>query len=288
MTKHRSSTHEPKFCPSCKTELLGDYCYNCGERRIKPGDYSLIQFIRQSVAFLTHYDSKLYRSVALLIVKPGFLTEEYFNGRRVLYVKPLQLFFLINILYFLTVSLFGWNTFATHLEIHRTNGYYGSLAQSMVENRIRESNTPIEEYRSHFDHASATLSKTLIFIMIPLLAFLLQLFYWRPKHYYVEHLVFSIHFFSFLLLYLIVTGVPLKLAAVFPNTPLAVVSRNDDVIFTVMVAIGTLVYLLLALKRTRAQSALLTLTKSVLVTYLSYWLLMIYRFILFLICFYFA
>jgi hypothetical protein len=279
-------THKLKLCPSCGTQLQGEYCHACGERRFSKSDYSLSRFFEQSVDLLTHYDSKFYRSIALLVAKPGFLTEEYFKGRRVDYVKPLQLFVLINIVYFFAVSLLGWNTFATHLDLHRGNAYYGSLATSMVESRIQERNTTFVEYQTHFDHTSATLSKTLIFTMIPLLALLLQLLYWRPRRYFVENLIFSIHFFAFLLLYITATEMLLALAFKLLGTSSQDVTKYADIVATVSTAAGTFTYLVLALKRVRGQSILLTLTKSALVTYMSFWLLWTYRFILFLSCYY--
>jgi hypothetical protein len=289
MTQDQPTPGDPATCPSCHSVLLGEYCYRCGERRLSSADFSLVRFIKESLDVFTHYDSKLYTSVALLMSKPGFLTVEFFKGRRVLYVKPVQLFLLINIFYFLAVSLFGWNTFATRLDIHRTNTYYGSLAEALVETRLADRSISLEQYRTTFDHASTTFSKSLIFTMIPFLALLLQALYWRPGYYYVENLVFSLHFLASLLLYLVGAGVFLKLAMLI----LSVLSHRDvtgytDLVGTIMVAAGILPYLYLALRRVRAQSALLTLAKAFLLTYLSFWVLWIYRFILFVICFIFT
>ncbi|MCX6144982.1 MAG: DUF3667 domain-containing protein [Ignavibacteriales bacterium] len=269
--------------------LVGKYCHNCGERILSSSDYSLRKFIEESVDVLTHYDSKLYRSIRLLMSRPGFLTHEYFEGRRISHVKPVQLFLLINMAYFLAVSLFGSETFATPLEVYLNHSYYGSLARAMVETRVAERNMSIEQYQVIFDYASATLSKSLIFTMIPFLALILQALYWRPRHYYVENLVFSIHFFSYLLVFLVPALVSLRLALL----ALRGLSHWDltgyaDYFATIIVAAATLSYLFLALRRVRAQSAILTLAKATLITFALFYVLWIYRFVLFVTCFYFS
>jgi hypothetical protein len=289
MRHHQSKLKTPNVCPSCNSVLVGNYCHNCGEKILSSSDYSLRKFIEESVDLITHYDSKLYRSVRLLMSRPGFLTQEYFEGRRVSYVKPLQLFLLINIAYFLAVSLFGWETFATPLAIHRDNGYYGSFSRAMVDSRLAERNMSLEQYRTTFDHASATLSKSLIFTMIPFLALILQALYWRPRHYFVENLVFSIHFFSYLLVFLVPALVFLRLTmlAIRGLSPWDL-TRYADYFATIVSAVAVLSYLFLALRRVRPQSVFVTLAKATLITFGLFYVLWIYRFVLFVTCFYFS
>jgi hypothetical protein len=285
MAPHASSTSDTKHCPSCNAVLQGPYCHVCGERKHTPRNYSILKFAEESLDILTHYDSKLYNTLRQLISKPGLLTTEYLKGRHVPYVRPVQLFVIINVLYFLIVSVFGWDTFATHLEIQRTNGYYGSLVQSMVDSHLAGRALSLEQYRSTFDHASAATSKTLIFIMIPFLALVLQALYRRPKHYYLENLIFSIHFFSFLLLYLIGAGILVKLALLM----ISGLSHHDvtgynDFVATIVIGAATVLYFYFALRRARAQTRLVTAAKAIVLTYVAFWVLWIYRFILFLVC----
>ncbi|MCB9249683.1 MAG: DUF3667 domain-containing protein [Ignavibacteriales bacterium] len=53
-----------------------------------------------------NFDSKFFRSLKFLITKPGFLTNEFLNGRRVKYIKPFQLFIILNLLMLITSSFF--------------------------------------------------------------------------------------------------------------------------------------------------------------------------------------
>jgi hypothetical protein len=46
-------------------------------------------------------DTRVFRTIGPLIYKPGFLTQEYFSGRRIRYVSPVRLFFFLAVLTFL-------------------------------------------------------------------------------------------------------------------------------------------------------------------------------------------
>ena len=285
MTKKKNNIERRSVCPSCGTEMLGIFCYNCGEKRTTPSDYMLSKFIKQSIYFLTHFDSKLFQTTRLLVTRPGFLTKEYFEGRRIHYVKPLQLFFLLNILFFIASSFFSWPFFSTPLQIHLNSGFYKVIAKSMVDNRIHELGISYQEYESHFNHTVGIFSKTLIFIMIPFMALLMQGLYWRPRRFYVEHLVYSIHFFAFTLLNLICVE------TIFRSIPLLVhhsMSASIDFYAGIVLGIGTATYLFFSMKVVYRQSLFLTGVKTVIMTYMLFWVLWGYRVILFFTCFYFS
>jgi hypothetical protein len=289
MTNRNKNIDNLSTCPSCGTKMPGIYCYNCGEKRIVPSDYSLSKFLKQSINFLTHYDSKFINSACILVSHPGFLTKEYFAGRRVSYVKPLQLFFLLNLLFLLLSSIFNWPFFTTPLVIHLNSGFYSSIAKTMVDNRIHELGISYEEYQSHFNHVVGTFAKTLIFIMIPFLALLLKLLYLRSRRYYAEHLIFSIYYYSFLVV-IVLCG------EIIVQTMLFVLEKfthynptgSLDLYFSFILAIGTIIYLFISLRTVYSQSVFLTIVKTSVITFSLYWVLWGYRAILFFVCFYFS
>lgn len=55
------------------------------------------------VVFELH--GRVYRTVFYLLTRPGFLTREYFQGRRTSYTPPLHLFLVISIGFFLLVGV---------------------------------------------------------------------------------------------------------------------------------------------------------------------------------------
>jgi Protein of unknown function (DUF3667) len=90
----------PRACENCKTELLGETCYQCGQ----PTKGLVRQFSSIMGDFfdtVLNIDTRVFRTLGPLMYKPGFLTYEYFSGRRVRYVSPVRLFFFLAVLTFL-------------------------------------------------------------------------------------------------------------------------------------------------------------------------------------------
>ena len=54
-----------------------------------------------------------------------------------------------------------------------------------------------------------------MFVFLPLLALVMKLLYWRPKRFYVEHLLFLVHNHAFVFLALTIMGL---LSRSFPSS----------------------------------------------------------------------
>ena len=91
-------------CQNCGTELLGPHCYKCGQpvHGLVRHFGSIIGDFLDSVFDL---DSRTPRTIGPLLARPGYLTREYFEGRRVRYVSPVRLFFFLSIVTFFVAQL---------------------------------------------------------------------------------------------------------------------------------------------------------------------------------------
>src|SRR4030095_1536708 len=79
-------------CPECEEPLVGDYCHGCGEKRPEARDLSIRHFFSEAAQELTSVEhSKLFHTIRALLLRPGFLTNEWIAGRRQRYPKPLHL-----------------------------------------------------------------------------------------------------------------------------------------------------------------------------------------------------
>ena len=118
-------------------------------------------------------------------------------------------------------------------------------------------------------------------------ALLLQVLYWRAGRYFVEHLVFSIHFFScFLLLLsanLLLTTAIVALARRV-TTHLAIF--DNDLLLTMPLLLVCLTYLLVAVRRAYKQGWVLTVLKCLILTTGIMFIVQLYRFCLFFTAFY--
>lgn len=96
-----------KICLNCNTQLFGRYCHKCGQENTDPRE-SIWSVITHFFNDITHFDGKFFRTVGLLVRKPGFLPLEYINGRRAGYLHPIRLYIFTSAFFFLLFYTF-WN-----------------------------------------------------------------------------------------------------------------------------------------------------------------------------------
>lgn len=89
-----------KICLNCNTQLNGRFCHVCGQENTDPRE-SIWSVIVHFFNDITHFDGKFFKTVGLLIAKPGFLPREYINGRRARYLHPIRLYIFTSAVFFL-------------------------------------------------------------------------------------------------------------------------------------------------------------------------------------------
>src|SRR6185295_5231560 len=181
------------------------FCTHCSERKPGSEDRSVRHYFDVVINLLTHFDSKGYRSLWYLFTKPGFLSEEYLRGRRVRYPKPISLFVSINVVYYLSISLFGANTFTTPLAVQlHGNDYYAGFANRKVESRLKADGISYATLETNYAQKASVRSKTLIFLFIPIYAIIFYGLFFTHRRYFVDHVVVATHLWSFILFLLAV------------------------------------------------------------------------------------
>ncbi len=93
-------------CRNCGTIVAERYCTRCGQlaSNFHRPFFSLIM---SSLADTFALDSRLWRTVPMLLFRPGRVTRNYLDGKRARYVPPFRLFLLASVLFFLTVFGLG-------------------------------------------------------------------------------------------------------------------------------------------------------------------------------------
>lgn len=90
-------------CANCHTVLNGAFCHGCGQSAHI--HHSLLHLIEEVLHGIWHFDAKGWRTIPVLVFKPGQLTRRYIDGQRMRYVSPLALFlFMIFFMFF----VFSW------------------------------------------------------------------------------------------------------------------------------------------------------------------------------------
>jgi hypothetical protein len=276
----------PPICPTCGNGASDKFCSACGEQMLREPDYSLRGLLGETLNVVTNLESNIFRSFWLLIRRPGLLTVEYFAGRRKHYLKPLQLFIFCNVIFFFFQAFAGFNSLRTPLMVHLYQMPHSQFARRKVSEVLKSRNVTFDEYRASFDSTIETQAKTLVFLMIPMFAAGLTILYFRAREYVVKHIVFATHFFCFFLLWLsamyLVARTAMQLASRITGTSY----RSSDLVMTSILLSGSLIYLVLATRRTYLQSWLSTLLKSAAMIGVLMVVVQLYRFVLFFTTFY--
>ena len=106
-----SHLHErkEKVCLNCGASLIGRYCQDCGQENVEP-KVSAWHLIVHFFNDVTHFDGKFFKTMKLLLIRPGFLTEEYMRGRRASHINPIRMYLFVSALFFLLFMSFFSDT----------------------------------------------------------------------------------------------------------------------------------------------------------------------------------
>jgi hypothetical protein len=230
-------------------------------------------FASEAFESITHADSRLWRTLWFLLAKPGRLTREFFEGRRVSYLPPFRLYLVISLVFFVVAGMpdaesgnvvvdseptadeiEGLNEAARTMEqdFASTPGAAQAAAavraaaqakKAELEGKAQakdgeehdpftagfKENNALTEFCKSFEKPDPKANKNFtrlynfcqrtaedrgsalfeaivhnipraMFIFLPLLALTMKMLYWRPKRYYVEHLLLLVHNHAFVFL----------------------------------------------------------------------------------------
>jgi hypothetical protein len=327
--------HEIEHCLNCGTALSGQYCGNCGQRA-RSRLISLWELLSDAFGDLFEIDSRIWRTLVPLLVRPGKLTYEYLQGRRACFMPPFRTYIVLSILFFLVLLFNPKEEFGIFFEPEadvpeeeskdaktsseiRDEVLDELEAEGLIPPREKSADEPettedeespdrkgvhlsfdtdddeedgveIEEDCSlesmdEFDlpevlarrltperlqavcqKVSADDGKALVdklkdnvpaalFFLLPLMALILKILYPLSKRYYVEHLLFVVHFHAFFFLMLIMQMLFSRIGALL--------SFNEDLVQLVLVVTSLYipVYLYKAMRRVYGQRHLATIPK---------------------------
>ncbi|NVN19212.1 DUF3667 domain-containing protein [Muricauda sp. HICW] len=104
--------YELKFrgveCLNCghPLDISDKYCPNCSQAN-STKKLTIKDFIDEFFSGLINYDSKLLKTLSALLLRPGRISKDYVNGKRVSYTNPFRFLLSLAFLYFL---MFTYNS----------------------------------------------------------------------------------------------------------------------------------------------------------------------------------
>jgi len=243
-------------CRNCDAPLYGPFCSRCGQAT-RGSARSLATLLFDARDALIHLDSRLWRTLHALALRPGRLTAEYFAERRARYLPPFRLYLVVSLAFF-SLAAFerlkladgesvpvevreevrqeAQREVTAALEEARAGGASAEklavleqVARGLEKRAEAGAGTPeaprgtdvspeksceqievtgsprlqaalveackrtvADKGRALFRAVAANIPR-MMFVFLPLMALFLKAIYWRPRRYYVEHLVFFLH-----------------------------------------------------------------------------------------------
>ncbi|WP_253402163.1 DUF3667 domain-containing protein [Pontibacter sp. HSC-36F09] len=269
-----------QHCVSCGKPMDDKFCGACGEKKVDPHEFSIKHFLEELLEGITHFDGKFFRTVKLLFLKPGQLPLHFLEGRRVAYMKPLQLFVVCNLIFFLLTG--KNNIFASSFFTFYNFDPYITFGTKETINRMVAQGVNIDSLASLFNEKMASQSKAFIVYFIPVITLTSIICFANKKRHLFEHLIFASYVFSFVLLFFTlgkwVIGEPLTYLLHLEGY-----SSSFDVYYTSFHGLVIAIYFALASRRFYRISAGRALAGAALVLVLlmiglqSYRILMFYK-----------
>ncbi|HWS60387.1 MAG TPA: DUF3667 domain-containing protein [Flavobacterium sp.] len=233
----KNPLRKDKTCLNCKHVVENRFCPNCGQENIdtrKTFYHLFVHFFED----LTHYENAFWKTIINLLIKPSILTKEYLSGKRLSYLAPIRLYIFISLITFFIISFslskdpfviteektapkvalqelqergstfFGYHS-TKELDSIQNSGskdkklspfQYWILHKALYIIERNSNEEIIEKFKESFFH---NLPK-LLFVYMPIFTFLLWIFHNKKRWYYFEHGIFTLHYFSFLLLIILI------------------------------------------------------------------------------------
>lgn len=269
-------------CANCGATLYGPFCAKCGEKRIDRTDYSLRSVGREIIDELTPVDSKILRTLNALITKPGLLSQHYFEHGRSRYTKPLTLFVALNLVFFFVQPYTGLLRYS-YAQYTNPGSQAGARRAQLVTSKLARTGEDPQTYRARFDVTLQQQKKSMLIFSVPLLAAVMLVLYAGSGRYYAEHLVFSIHVYAFLLIFMafIVTAAFSLLFLVMSHAGSTaqrmMAMLETEATLVIVVNAGLAVYIAFGLRRAYQDRPILATLRGVVLSVAVLFILLLYR-----------
>lgn len=272
-------------CKNCGHVFSGVYCNLCGEKVIEPKDRSFKNFLGGFLTALTLADNKFLKTLWLTIKNPGFLSKEYANGRRVPYIRPLQMFFVLNLVYFLVPVL---QLFNTSLRTQMQFLFHSPWVRSFVKERILTEGISLEGFSLIYNGKTAVLAKLLMVVFVWLASLPLSIIFRKKNRYFTDHVALSVELASFNIFInaILLSGILLVLSKIFKWSGTTLGDYLNDTTLTIIFISTNLYFIYRAAQTFYAQKGKILIVKCAFAIIGLFLALEVYRLILFFLTFY--
>ncbi|REC76426.1 hypothetical protein DRF60_13755 [Chryseobacterium elymi] len=150
----------PKSCLNCGHKISDEFCAHCGQKT-DTARITLQSLIKSDIlGSIWHIEARFFRTLKHVLFGPGRMAMNYISGKRTRYYN----------LFSLLLILFGFNVLTLHFYLN------------LNPDEISEGNSNILEFFSKY-------SKTILFVIIPMLGTNAYFIFKRIKLNIAEHFI---------------------------------------------------------------------------------------------------
>lgn len=235
-----------KSCLNCNTENNSKFCKECGQS-MSTHRLTVSHIIEEIVHYFTHADKGLFFIIKEMFIRPGVVIEEYIEGKRKKYFNPFTFLLLCS-----SISAYLF---------YKLNYYSNITFQESAKNTPSEINHLLVQTSQLMEKYG----KLITILMLPLLAGIGKILYFKRSKNYAEHLTIQ----AFVLAQTSIINIIITLLAyyLFPNSYF---------VFNMLFQLSFLFYLAIVFSKVFKEHFFLSLLKSIafiFVFVIMYWIL---------------
>lgn len=224
---------DDKECENCGDYVEKKFCPSCGQKNIETRQTFPV-LIGHFAEDLTHYDTAFWKSLKHLLFRPGRLTRIYLEGKRQQYVPPVKLYIFISFITFLIPAILPDFTNQNEADRKVLNKVDVTIKEAAKTSKIIFTGQEVHSQKeldslralpegqkvSWIDYNDAKIElkfknglswekigetivnilPKVLFLYMPIFTFWIWLFHGKRRWYFFDHGIFTLHYFSFLLL----------------------------------------------------------------------------------------
>jgi Protein of unknown function (DUF3667) len=202
-------------CRNCGTPAPGKYCPECGQET-DPTPPTFAEFVKQFFGNYIAVKGSLLQTLWRLVSRPGALTADYLEGRRRRYVLPLRLYLTVSVIAFIVFGLLTSLSTSDMVKVDTKDFTNGNVIFFSEDHSIKFNDGVIvckgvpdwlcrranlkfggkvstQELLANLPERMIRYWAYAMFVLVPLYAALLKLFYITRRRTYGEHIVFALH-----------------------------------------------------------------------------------------------
>jgi hypothetical protein len=180
-------------CKSCGNQFPGVYCNQCGEKVIEPSDRSFKKFLSNILIAVTFADNRFVKTLWLMLKNPGFVSNEFASGRTVKYLKPISLFFVLNLVYFLfpVIQLFNASLNTQMLSP------FSDFIRPIVAKQMVLDHLDLSSFALLYGTKSTSLAKLMVMLFVVLASLPLNFLYRKKNRFFTDHVGYAVELACF-------------------------------------------------------------------------------------------